>query len=137
MYNPVIDIGEFLELYNPLAFKDARGHIMYFKTYEDAYLEMLERVYKAGPKMVDAVLFCMNTYGMKLQEAQRFVNSWQRYCGFKDQFMLLDWKTGGAERDKDLESFAKGLHMLVEAHFNKAMFLSALSKFKEKIKVEK
>lgn len=132
-----IGIGEFLEQYNPLAFKDARGKIMYFKTYAEAYEEMLSRIYKAGPYMVDAVLFCMNTYAMNLAAAQRFVNSWQRYVGAREQFFMLDWKTGGKQRDTDLEIFARGLHLLTETKFNKDMFLCALNKFKVKLKVEK
>lgn len=131
-----IDLGDFLEQYNPLAFKDASGKIMYFKTYVEAYEELLNRIYKAGPYMVDAVLFCTDTYGMKLQDAQRFVNSWQRYVGVENQFFLIDWKTGGSTRDSDLEKFARGLHLLTETKFNKDMFLYALDKMKKKLKVE-
>lgn len=131
-----IDLGEFLEQYNPLAFKDASGKIMYFKTYVEAYCELLDRLYKAGPYMVDAVLFCMNNYNMKIQDAQRFVNSWQRYVGAENQFFMIDWKTGGSERDKQLETFARGLHLLAETKFNKDMFLFALEKMKIKLKVE-
>ena len=137
MANVGFDLGEFLIQYNPLAFKDARGNIMYFRTYAEAYEEMLDRIYKAGPYMVDAVLFCMNTYGMKIQDAQRFVNSWQRYVGANEQFFMIDWKTGGADRDRQLEQFARGLHLLAETKFNKDMFLCALDKMKVKLKVEK
>lgn len=131
-----LDIGDFLERYNPLAFKDARGNIMYFKTYEEAYCELLDRLYLAGPYMIDAVLFCVNTYGMSNVDAQRFVNSWQRHVGAEEQFFMIDWKTGGRKRDMDLETFARGLHLLAETKFNKDMFLSALDKIKKKLKIE-
>lgn len=137
MYSANIDLGEFLELYNPLAFKDARGNIMYFKTYVEAYEELFDRLYKAGPYMIDAVVFCMDNYGMKIQDAQRFVNSWQRYIDVQKQYFLIDWKTGGKERDLQLEKFARGLHLLLESKFNKDMFLCALDKMKEKLKIEK
>lgn len=130
------DLGDFLEQYNPLAFKDARGNIMYFKSYSDAYVELLDRIYLAGPHMVDAVLFCINNYGMAIADAARFVNGWQRYVGAKEQFFMIDWQTGGKERDRQLEIFARGLHLLTETKFNKDMFLDALEKIKIKLKIE-
>ena len=135
MVNLNIDIAQFIELYNPLAFKDTSGSIMYFKTYADCYKELLERIYKSGPYLIDCVVFCMDNYGMKIQDAKRFVNSWQRYVGLGEDFVLIDWKNGGKARDVQLEQVARALHLLSETKFQKDMFLFALSEMKEKLKV--
>lgn len=130
-----IDIATFIEQYNPLALKDAKGTVMYFKTYADCYEELLDRLYKSGPYMIDCVVFCMDTYGMKIQDAKRFVNSWQRYVDISEDFVLIDWLSGGKTRDQQLEKVARALHLLTETKFQKDMFLYALLKMKEKLKV--
>lgn len=130
------DLATLIEEYNPFAFKNGRNTIMVFRTYEEAYYELLNRIYKAGPIMVDAVLFAVDTWGMSVADGQRFVELWKNVTGIKDQFFLFDWKHGGKERDDLLERFAKGCHLLSETRFNKDMFLSALSRFKEKMKIE-
>lgn len=124
------DIAELVELYNPFGFKDPKGRIMVFRTYDEAYYELLERVYKAGPTMVDLVLFVVDNLGMSLQEAKKFVYLWKGYCGVKDTLFLFDWKNGGKDRDKQLEQIARGMHILSETKFNNDMFLSALNRFK-------
>lgn len=127
-----IDIGDFLEQYNPLAFKDDKGRIMSFASYSEAYVEMLRRVWKAGPKYVDLVLFCVDNYQMPFQDAVRFVRSW-RSVGITRDELLTDWRLD-PNRDnvaliKDLEKVARGLHMLVECKFQKDSFLDAYDKF--------
>lgn len=129
----VRDIAELVELYNPFGFKDAKGRIMVFRTYEDAYSELLMRIYKAGPIMVDAVLFCSEQLGMTLSESKKFVALWRGYCGVADPQFLFDWQHGGKDRDMKLEQFARGMHLLSETKLNKDMFLSALNRFKQSI----
>lgn len=130
------DIAEVVEKYNPFGFKTAKGAICIFKTYDEAYYELIERIYKAGPKMVDAVLFCMDNVGMTLQDAQRFVGSWKMVVGQKECEFFFDWETGGRDRDTQLERFAKGMHLISETKFNKDMFNNALTRFKAKIGVK-
>lgn len=132
----VSDIAELVELYNPFGFKDAKGRIMVFRTYDEAYYELLERIYKAGPKMVDAVLFAVDTWGMPLADAQRFVGSWKMVCGQKEPEFFFDWETGGRDRDTSLERFARGMHLISETKFNSDMFKNALERFKAKIGVK-
>lgn len=129
------DIAELVERYNPFGFKDAKGCIMVFKTYDEAYYELISRVYNAGPLMVDSVLFVVDNLGMNLADAKRFIATWKGYCGVTDSLFLFDWKNGGKDRDLKLEQFAKGMHLISETKFNKDMFLHALDRFKCSINV--
>lgn len=126
------DLGDFLLERNPLAFKDAKSHIMYFETYREAYYELLLRLYKAGPKYVDLVLFVMDTYGMTKSDAERWVGRW-RSLGVNTQEVLINWyKVEGADLSEDkrlIEKIAKCLHTLVESKFNRDMFMSAWDEF--------
>lgn len=131
----VKDITELIEQYNPFAFKDGKGRIMAFPSYNQAYYELFSRLYKAGPKMVDAVLFAIDTWGMSLQDAQRFIASWKMVVGQESSDFFFDWQHGGAERDKTLERFAKGMHLISETKFNSDMFRDALTRFKISIGV--
>lgn len=127
-----IDLEEFLVQRNPLAFKDDKGNVMYFKTYMEAYYEMIHRVYLSGPKYVDLVLLCVKTYGMEKNDAERFVKKWRCY-GVNEDFMLLNWniKDDGDRRmlTDSLRKIAQGLHMLVGAKFNNDMFLFACDRY--------
>lgn len=123
------DFAELMERYNPLAFKDEEGKIMLFKSYQEAYTELLNRLYKAGPKLIDVVVFAVDTWGMTLSDAQRFVASWRTNGFRKNELYLIDWETGGVERDQDLEQIARGCHLITETTFNKDMFKYSLMKF--------
>lgn len=126
----VNDIAELVELYNPFGFKDERGRIMVFRTYDEAYYELILRVYKAGPIMVDAILFIVDNLGMSLTEAKRFFGTWSGYIGVNDPVFLFDWKNGGKGRDTQLEKIARGMHLISETKFNADMFRNALDRFK-------
>lgn len=130
------DLGEFLEARNPLAFKDSKQKIMFFETYKEAYLELLERLYKAGPKYIDLVLFVINTYGMSKPDAERWVGRWKS-LGVNSEQVLLNWyDIEGADLNVDRElvaKIAKCLHTLVESKFNSDMFLAAWNEFIEKL----
>lgn len=132
----VNDIAELVERYNPFGFKDAKGRIMVFRTYDEAYFELMDRIYKAGPVMVDAVLFCVDNLGMSHIEATRFVALWAPVTGQKSSEFFFDWKAGGYYLEHPLEAFAKGMHTLSETKFNKDMFLSAFDRIKIKYNVK-
>lgn len=127
------DIADFIENYNPFGFKDKRGGLMCFDTYEKAYLELFERIYKAGPKMVDAVLFVCDNLGMSIQDAQRFVCLWKPVSGQSDDEYFFSWTNEDGCLNQNLERFAKGIHLISETKFNKDMFLMAVEKFKIKL----
>ena len=129
----VSDIAELVEQYNPFGFKDAKGHIMVFKTYEEAYLELIDRIFKAGPRMVDAVVFCIDNLGMKLVDAQRFVGLWKAVTGQDGAEFFFIWdSTEKADLAQPLERFARGMHLLSETKFNQDMFNAALYRAKLK-----
>lgn len=129
------DIAELIENYNPFGFKDSKQRIMVFRDYEAAYIELIDRLYQAGPMMVDAVLFLKDNLGMPIIEAQDFVRLWKFVVGQKEDDFFFDWKKGGYYLDAPLERFAKGMHLLSETRFNKDMFKSALEKIKAKYNV--
>lgn len=122
------DISDVIEQYNPFAFKDAKNRIMIFKTYREAYFELLERIYKAGPLMVDAVVFCVDNFGMEFRDAVRFVNLWYSVTGRRDHEYLFNW-TVPAEAEQMAERFAKGMHTISETKFNKDLFKAAFDSF--------
>lgn len=126
----VRDMAELVEQYNPFGFKDPRGRIMVFRTYDEAYYELISRIYKAGPLMVDATLFVVDNLGMTLTDAKKFVATWRGYVGVTDPLFFIDWKRGGKERDKQIEQFARGMHLISETSFNADMFRNALERFK-------
>lgn len=132
----VSGIEEAILLYNPFVFKDQSGRFMMFPTLEDSYYELLQRIYDAGPTMVDVIVFFVDTYGMPYVEAQNYVRGWLSVIGMKEAVFLFDWKNGGKQRDADLEKFARGMHLMSETKFNKDMFLGALAKFKKKMHIE-
>lgn len=135
-----LDLGDFLVARNPLAFKDEKNTIMYFQTYKEAYEEMLERLYKAGPVYVDLVLFAMDTYGMEKKDAEQFVRKFWS-IGLKEQELLLNWQSEApserARLREQLAKVAKGLHMLVESKFQSDMFLAAFDAFMVKLNYQK
>ena len=124
------DVAEFIEKYNPFGFKDEKGAFMIFKDYDAAYFELLTRLYNAGPKYIDMILFCHDNWGMKPVDGSRFVNLCRRACGLPGETLLIDWKDGGAGRDRLLQTLAKGAHLITETKFNTSMFLNALNRFK-------
>lgn len=126
----VNDLSELIEQYNPFGFKDENSRIMVFRTYDEAYYELITRIYNAGPIMVDAELFMYENLGMNLSDAKRFVATWKGYVGISDYIFLFDWKNGGKERDRQLERFARGMHLISETKFNGDMFRNALERFK-------
>lgn len=133
MKKEFIDLGDFLEQRNPLAFKDEHKHIMYFKDYEAAYLEMMKRVFEAGPKMVDLVLLCMETYDMHKADAERFVARWHCF-GISEDTVLTNWNFGDDAGEQSrliqtLRCIAQGMHSLACTKFNNDMFLSAFYKY--------
>lgn len=128
-YVRALGLEELIERYNPFAFKDEKNRIEMYETYEKAYYELFRRIYAAGPKMVDAVVFCVDTWGMTLADAQRFVALWRPMMRKKDELFQFDWKDGGTERDRDLEVFARGCHLISETRFNKDMFSYALERW--------
>ena len=128
-YNPQ-DLCQLVEDYNPFVLKDEKGRILLFNTYEKAYYELLKRVYKAGPILFDAVLFCKKQLNMPFSDARKFVSSWTRYIKSDEGIFLIDWKDGGRERDIMLETIVRGMHMVSETRFNSDMFKSALTNFK-------
>ena len=101
-----------------------------FKDYDAAYFELLTRLYNAGPKYIDMILFCHDNWGMKPVDGSRFVNLCRRACGLPGETLLIDWKDGGAGRDLLLQTLAKGAHLITETKFNTSMFLNALNRFK-------
>ncbi len=127
------DIAEFIENYNPFGFKDKNGCLMCFDTYEKAYLELFERIYNAGPKMVDAVLFVCDNLGMRIADAQRFVALWKPVTGQADDEYFFSWTDEDGCLLRSLENFARGMHLISETKFNKDMFLSAVEKFRIKL----
>ena len=131
------DLVDLIENYNPFAFKDEKQQVMLFRTYEEAYYELFKRIYAAGPIMVDAVVFCVDQWGMTLADAQRFVALWRHSTFKKDELYTFDWETGGTERDKDLEAFARGCHLISETKFNRDMFNYALERFLVTLKKER
>lgn len=131
-----LDLGEFLESCNPLAFKKKDGSICYFRSYEDAYLEFLKRLYEAGPRYVDLVLFVMNEYGMTKAEGERFVKTWWS-LGVRQDFVLTQWQVE-CEGDEhilrnDTMQICQGLHTLAETKFQKDMYYSAFDKYLRKV----
>lgn len=129
------DIAELVERYNPFGFKDERSRIMVFRTYDEAYYELISRVYKAGPIMVDIDLFLVDNLGMTLAEAKKFFALWRGCSGATDPIFLFDWQNGGKDRDQKLEQICKGMHLLSETKFNRDMFLSALNRFKSTLNI--
>lgn len=127
------DFADFIEKYDPFGFKDKDGSFMCFDTYEKAYLELFERIYKAGPKMVDAVLFVCDNLGMRIADAQRFVALWKPVCGQSEDEFFFSWTNEDGCLYTNLERFARGMHLVTETKFNKDMFLSAVEKFKIKL----
>lgn len=137
MKNVSISLSDFLEERNPLSFKDAKGKIMYFRDYESAYYEFFQRIFEAGPKYVDMVLFCMDTYGMTKSDAERFVSRW-RCFGITEDAILTNWWFGDNQLERKrlidcLQGVAQGLHMLAGTKFKKDMFLGAFSRFESNL----
>ena len=122
------DLAELIEVYNPFGFKTPNRVIMIFPTYEECYMEMLNRMYQSFPRYVDLVLFCVDNLDMPHLDAERFIRGW-RSLSVGAEF-LIDWKEGGKERDHILENVARGLHTISGTTFNKDMFYMALEKFK-------
>lgn len=133
MSKEIVSLADYLEQRNPLAFKDSKGHIMYFKDYDGAYYEMMGRVFMAGPKYVDLVLLCMDIYGMSKSDSERLVSRW-RCFGVYDDSVLTNWKFGDDSREESrlretLKQIAQGLHTVAGTKFNNDMFLSAFYRF--------
>lgn len=130
------DLSDVILVYNPFCLKNDKGTLMVFETYEEAYVELLRRLYKAGPTAVDPVVFLCDNLGMANMDAVDFVKSWGRKYRETTQLFLFDWSEDNRETDYYAREFCWCMHQLSETQFNEAMFNNALCRIKKEIRTQ-
>lgn len=135
-----VRLGDVLKKYNPFALKKEDGTVMMFKSYVEAYQELLQRMYDASQKgYFDIPLFIVENYGMTLPFALQFLLS---YFGEVRIYMeqdeswqgevLIRWDRLIGRDYYCLCSIVTGFHWITETKFNKDMFNYALDMFQTK-----
>lgn len=127
---------EAMEHYNPFCIKDAFGRVKSFKTYEDAYLDILKRMLMDSPRgYLDVQLFLTRHCGLSNMHAADFIDNFYKEGALRrgvepdgHQVVMIDWSDEDWLRGY-LPKFMRSLHWLLETHYDSEMFGRAFDKF--------
>lgn len=128
-------LGDYLEKHNPLAIKNEKNEIMFFKHYEDAYLYMLKDMRKYCKRgYVELPLLVKHYTGFDDDTCEEVAGYMKKeYVDWNDTPVLLDWMRVGYEKEK-LIAIMKGFHNLTETEFDWLDFECAWNSFREWLK---
>lgn len=124
-------LGDYLEKHNPLALKNGKNEILYFKNYEAAYLYALKEMRKYCKKgYVELPLLVKHFTGFD-DESCEDVASYMKQAFQEWQTMpvLIDWQRVGYEKEK-LMAIMRGMHEITETEFDWVEFECAWNEFR-------
>ena len=137
----VAGFAEALADYDPFCFKKADGRFQMFKTYSDAYLELLQRLKDQFPAgYIDIIVFLVDNCSMKYNYALSYLPQLERLgCNVRNDrdwsgVVLVNWKKFD-DSVFALERIAQGMHLILGTEFNRDMFKNAVERFKLKNKI--
>lgn len=131
---PQLDMGAYIERYNPFMYKDEKNRIMHFETYKDAYLQTMRFIVKDCPRgYFDIAVFMKKHCGMDDQTVVDYdrIATKTSHIFLINRILMFDWRklNDDGNNRKIMIEILRALHNITETTFSYEAFEWALEIF--------